>query len=71
MRVQTYTRTRGKHLTYTIRYEDGKYLIERDGMLKKSVPDVISMGMDPHEARADFMLRTAISDIEALIGMEE
>jgi hypothetical protein len=40
-------------------------------MLKKSVPDVISMGMDPHEARADFMLRTAISDIEALIGMEE
>lgn len=71
MHVQQYTRTRGRHLTYTIRYDNGKYLIERDGLLKKSVPDVISQGMDPHEAKAEFMLRTAISDIEALIGMDE
>jgi hypothetical protein len=71
MHVAHYKRTRGQHLIYTIRYDDGEYLIERDGRLKKSVPDVISLGMDPHEAKAALMLRTAISDIEALIGMDE
>jgi hypothetical protein len=71
VQVAHYTRTRGQHLTYTIRYDDGEYLIERDGHLKKSVPDSFVAGLAPHEAKADLMLRIAISDIEALIGMDE
>jgi hypothetical protein len=66
-----YTRSRGRRLTYTIAYDEGEYFIERDGELKKSMPDALAAGMAPHEAKPELMLRMAIADIEALIGMDE
>lgn len=66
-----YTRTRGQQYTYSIEYDDGQYFIHRDGRLMKSVPDAIVAGVLPSEAGAEFMLRTAMSDIELLEGMEE
>ena len=64
-------RTTGQRLTYVITYDDGEYFIERDGVLKKSMPDSILAGISAGEAKAPLMLRTAIADIEALIGMDE
>jgi hypothetical protein len=69
--VYEHIRSTGKRLTYTIEYDDGEYFIERDGKLKKAVPDSLMIGIAPHEAKADLMLRMAIADIEALVGMEE
>lgn len=66
-----WTRTKGQCLTYAITYDDGEYFIERDGILKKSVPDPIVAGISPREAKASLMLKMAIADIEALIGMDE
>jgi hypothetical protein len=66
-----YTRSTGRRLTYTIAYDDGEYFIHRDGLLKKSVPDAMAAGVSPHEAKASLMLRMAIADIEALLGMDE
>lgn len=71
MPIQEYTRSRGRRLTYIIAYDHGEYFIERDGELKKSMPDALAVGIAPHEAKADLMLRMAIADIEALSGMEE
>lgn len=71
MPMTTYTRTKGRQLTYSIEYDDAEYFIHRDGKLMKSVPDAIVAGVLPSEASADLMLRTAIADIEQLIGMEE
>ncbi len=71
MPVETYTRSRGKQLTYTIEYDQGEYFILRDGEIKKSVPDAMALGIAPHEATPSLMLRTAIADIENLAGMEE
>src|SRR6478736_8177306 len=70
MPTQQYTRTHGQRLTYTIEYADGEYFIEREGVMKKSVPDAMASGMDPKEAKADLMLRMAIADIESLSGMD-
>jgi hypothetical protein len=69
--VYEHTRSSGKRLTYTIEYDDGEYFIERDGVLKKAVPDPLMIGIVPSEAKADLMLRMAIGDIETLYGMEE
>ncbi len=66
-----YTRTKGKCLTYTIAYAQGEYFIEREGVLKRQVPDAIIASIVPAEATPELMLRTAIADIEALIGMDE
>ena len=66
-----YTRTKGKRLTYTITYDDGEYFIQRGDQMLKAVPDVMVEGVDPHEAKAPLMLRMAIADIEALLGMDE
>lgn len=66
-----YTRTKGKRLTYTITYDDNEYFIQRDGVMLKAVPDVMVEGVAPHEAKAPLMLRMAIADIEALLGIEE
>jgi|GEM_PF-1193381 len=71
MPVEEYTRSHGKRLTYTISYDDGEYFIERDGELVKSMPDAMALGIAPQEAKAPLMLRMAIADIEALLGMEE
>jgi hypothetical protein len=54
-----------------VTYDDGEYFIEQDGKMKKSVPDALAIGVAPHEAKASLMLRMAIADIEALLGMEE
>jgi hypothetical protein len=66
-----HTRTQGQNLLYTIDYDDGEYFIQRDGIMKKSVPDALVAGIAAGEASADLMLHTAIADIENLIGMEE
>ena len=66
-----YTRTAGQRLTYTIEYNDGEYFIRRDGQLKKAMRDPLMVGMNPHEAHADLMLRMAKADIESLNGMDE
>ncbi|MES3020497.1 MAG: hypothetical protein V4857_02820 [Pseudomonadota bacterium] len=66
-----HVRSHGKCLRYNISYDDGEYFIERDGVMKKSVPDAIVAGVAPSEASASLMLRMAVADIEALIGMEE
>jgi hypothetical protein len=66
-----YTRSTGKRLTYLIAYDHGEYFIERDGRLKKSMPDPFTAGIASDEAKPSLMLRCAIADIEALIGMEE
>jgi hypothetical protein len=71
MPVATHQRSHGRQLLYTIDYDKGEYFIERDGVMKKSVPDPIVAGVAPSEASAELMLRMAIADIEALIGMDE
>jgi len=71
MPSQQYTRSGGQRLTYQIMYDEGEYFIQRNGEMKKAVPDVLSSAMDPDEASADLMLRMAIADIESLNGMEE
>lgn len=71
MPVYEYTRRNGQRLTYTIEYDQGEYFIQRDGQMKKAVPDAMSGAMDPHEAKPDLMLWMAIGDIESLNGMEE
>lgn len=71
MLVQEHTRHSGKCLTYTIVYGHGEYFIQRDGLVKKSVPDAHVASISPREAKPELMLRTAIADIEALIGMDE
>ena len=72
MPVHQYTRSKGKQLTYSIEYSQDEYFIERDGEMKKAVPDAVaSSGVMPHEATPNLMLRMAIADIETLNGMEE
>jgi hypothetical protein len=71
MPSQQYTRSTGKKLTYLIAYDKGEYFIERDGQLKKSVPDAMATGISPSEATPKMMLRLAIGDIETLNGMDE
>lgn len=71
MPVEEYTRSQGKRLTYTISYDDGEYFIEHEGEMKKAMPDAMALGIAPTEAKAPLMLRMAIADIEALLGMEE
>ncbi|MBI3283347.1 MAG: hypothetical protein HYZ65_00640 [Burkholderiales bacterium] len=71
MLVYEHTRSGGQRLTYTILYEQGEYIIQRDGLVKKSVGDGIIVSITPHEATPELMLRMAIADIEILAGMEE
>ncbi|MGZ3180987.1 MAG: hypothetical protein ACXU8N_00985 [Telluria sp.] len=71
MPVCEYTRKGGKCYTYQIDYDDGEYFIQRDGVMKKAVPDAILAGVNPSEAKAELMRRIAIGDIESLNGMEE
>lgn len=71
MPVVEWTRTTGQRLTYIIAYDHGEYFIQRDGQLKKAVPDAMTASISPSEAKASLMLRMAIADIEALIGMDE
>lgn len=71
MAMQEYRRSKGQCLLYTIDYDQGEYFIQRDGVMKKSVPDAIIVSVMPREATPELMLRTAIADIEALNGMEE
>ncbi len=71
MPVSEYTRSHGKCLTYTIAYDHGEYFIQRDNQLKKSVPDAVAIGIASNEAKPSLMLRMAIADIEALLGMDE
>ena len=71
MPVVEYTRSHGKCLTYTISYDEGEYFIEHEGRMRKSMPDPLTIGVAPSEAKAPLMLRMAIADIEALLGMEE
>lgn len=71
MLVHEYTRRNGQRLTYTIVYGKGEYLIQRDGLLKKSVPDAFVAAVSADEATPELMLRMAIADIELLTGMEE
>jgi hypothetical protein len=66
-----YTRSTGKRLTYLIAYDHGEYFIQREGQMKKSMPDAFTAGIAPEEAKPSLMLRCAIADIEALIGMDE
>jgi hypothetical protein len=66
-----YKRTTGQRFSYTIAYDQGEYFIERDGRMKKSVPDAEVVGLSHDEAKASLMLRMAISDIELLNGMNE
>jgi hypothetical protein len=54
-----------------ISYDDGEYFIERDGKMIKSAPDAAALGIAPHEAKAELMLKMAKADIESLNGMEE
>ena len=71
MPSEFYTRRVGKRLTYLIAYDHGEYFIERDGEMKKAVPDAVATGIDPDEATPGLMLRLAIGDIESLNGMDE
>lgn len=72
MPMQEYRRSKGQRLLYTIEYDQAKYFIERNGEMKKAMPDaVVGGGIMPGEATPDLMLRTAIADIETLHGMEE
>jgi hypothetical protein len=71
MPSEYYTRRVGKRLTYLIAYDKGEYFIERDGLMKKAVPDAIATGIDPDEATPSLMRRLAIGDIESLNGMDE
>jgi hypothetical protein len=71
MPSEYYTRRAGQRLTYLIAYDKGEYFIERDGQLKKAVPDAMATGVVPAEATPDLMLRLARGDIESLNGMDE
>lgn len=71
MPVLEWTRTQGRHLTYVIAYDHGEYFIQREGQMKKAVPDAMTAGVSQSEAKPSLMLRMAIADIEALIGMDE
>ena len=71
MPVLDYTRSQGQRLTYVIAYDEAEYFIERDGLMMKSVPDALAIGIAPGEAKPALMLRMAIADIEALLGMDE
>ena len=71
MPILEYTRSHGQRRTYTIAYDEGEYFIQHNNQLKKAVPDPLSIGIAPHEAKAPLMLRMAIADIEALLGMDE
>jgi hypothetical protein len=71
MASELYTRLGGQRLTYRVAYDQGEYFIERDGILKKAVPDALATGIVPEEATPALMLRMAIGDIESLNGMEE
>lgn len=71
MPLYKHRRSTGQELLYDIEYDDGEYFITRDGEIKKAVPDAIVAAVAPSEASAKLMLRMAIADIEALIGMEE
>ncbi len=71
MPMQEYRRSKGQCLLYAIEYDQAEYYIQRDGEMKKSMPDAIINGIMPEEAKADLMLRMAISDIENLYGMDE
>lgn len=64
-------RNGGKGLLYDIEYDRDEYFITCDGKMKKSVPDAHVAGVLPSEASPELMLRMAIADIEALLGMEE
>jgi hypothetical protein len=66
-----YTRSHGKRLTYAISYDEGEYFIEYEGQMKKAMPDALALGIAEHEAKPSLMLRMAIADIEALLGMDE
>ena len=71
MPILEYTRSQGRRLTYLIAYDEGEYFIERDGVMKKAMPDAQLAGIAAEEASASLMLRMAIADIEALLGMDE
>lgn len=71
MRVQKYRRSKGQCLQYTVAYDQGEYLIRRDGEIKKVIRDAFLTGIAMAEARPDLMLRTAVADIEGLFGMDE
>lgn len=71
MPVHQHRRNGGLGLLYDIDYDDGAYFILRDGEMKKAVPDALVAGVLPNEASAALMLRMAIADIEALLGMQE
>jgi hypothetical protein len=71
MPVKEYRRSKGQELLYTIEYDKGEYFVERDGEMKKSMPDAIIASIVPDEALPELMLRMAIADIESLIGMDE
>lgn len=71
MPVYQHRRSGGKGFVYDIDYDRGEYFIMRDGEMKKAVPDAIVAGVLPSEASAELMLRMAIADIEALLGMQE
>jgi hypothetical protein len=66
-----YKRSKGQGLVYQIEYDQGEYFIQRDGKMKKEVPDAVVAGVTSHEAKPELMLRMAIADIESLIGMDE
>jgi hypothetical protein len=71
MPVSDHRRSQGQQLLYTIEYAQGEYYIERDGVMKKAVPDAIVAGVAPSEASPELMLRMAVADIELLTGMDE
>lgn len=71
MPLYQHRRSGGKQLLYDIEYDEGEYFISRDGDMKKAVPDAIVAAVAPSEASAKLMLKMAIADIEALIGMDE
>jgi hypothetical protein len=71
MPMQEYRRSKGQCLLYAIEYDQAEYYIQRDGQMKKSIPDAIINGIMTDEAKPELMLRMAISDIENLYGMDE
>lgn len=71
MPSEYFSRRTGQRLTYLIAYDKGEYFIEREGQLKKAVPDALATGIAPDEATPELMLRMAKGDIESLNGMEE
>lgn len=71
MPTTQHRRHSGLCLLYNIDYDATEYFITRDGVMKKSVPDALVAGVLPSEATPALMLRMAIADIEALLGMDE